>query len=208
MTKNATDDTTQDQEITSKKIMDILDSAPKAEAMVDEQESTNHDVDAVNKTISPKHQELLDQVTLANAKANEHWDKYVRTKAEMDNQQRRFERDLEKARKFGVEKLVNELLIIVDTLERALENKGTAEAAVASLYEGVALTLKMFLDTLAKFSVTQINPLGEKFNATFHEAIATQENTEQEAGMVIAVLQKGYLLQDRLIRPARVVVAK
>lgn len=139
------------------------------------------------------------------AKAN--MDLALRAQAEMENLRKRTTRDIENAHKYALEKFVNELLPIVDSLElgmSAAEGKDDNK----ELLEGMQLTLKMFLSALEKFGVKQIAPEGEKFNPEQHEAVSMQEIEGKEAGTVVTVMQKGYELNGRLVRPAMVMVAK
>ncbi len=136
-------------------------------------------------------------------------DEVLRTRAEMQNLRRRTEMDIEKAHKFGQERLVSELLSVIDNLERALQAvTDKDDETVRPLYEGVELTLKGFLGVLEKFSVAQIDPQGHPFDPQVHEAMTMQENPDVEPNTVIAVMQKGYTLHGRVIRPARVVVSR
>ncbi len=153
----------------------------------------------------PSYEELEKLLTEAVAKATENWDKVLRTQAEMNNMRSRFERDIASAHKFSVEKLVRELLPVIDNLERSLTVEGVSDVA---LREGVQLTLKMFQDGLAKFNVQAVDPINQAFNPALHEAMSTMVQPGVAAGTVLQVLQKGYLLHDRLIRPAFVIVAK
>lgn len=154
----------------------------------------------------PAYQELEDQLTAAEAKANEHWEKLLRCQADIENTRYRSARDLAEARKFALKGIIGELLNVVDNLERTLDQKVAAEAA--TLHTGVELTLKLLQDVLEKNAVKPINPIGEAFDPALHEAMSTQPDAEKAPGTVLAVLQKGYLLYDRLLRPALVVVAK
>ncbi|MBB3232912.1 nucleotide exchange factor GrpE [Halomonas stenophila] len=144
--------------------------------------------------------EELEQ-TLAETK-----DQAMRTAAEAQNVRRRAEHDAEKARKFALEKFVKELLPVVDSLEKALEAMG--EDATEAHREGVSMTLKMQRDVLAKFGVEEIEPQGEPFDPQYHEAMAMVPNPELEPNTVMEVMQKGYLLNGRLVRPAMVVVSQ
>ncbi len=128
----------------------------------------------------------------------------IRMQAEMENIRRRSEQDVAKAHKYAIEKFVKELLPVADSLEQALQNKDDSSPVV----EGVELTLKMLIDTLARFKVEQINPEGERFDPQQHEAMSMQPGTGVEPNTVIMVVQKGYKLNGRLIRPARVIVSK
>ena len=133
-------------------------------------------------------------------------DQALRAQAEMENIKRRAKRDVEHAHKFALERFTNDLLPVVDSLEKALESEGTEDAA--AVIEGVALAHKLFVTTLEKSSVTQIDPLGEPFNPEFHEAMAMVENPDAEPNSVMDVMQKGYTLNGRLIRAAKVIVVK
>jgi molecular chaperone GrpE len=132
----------------------------------------------------------------------------LRSQAEAQNVRRRAEQDVEKAHKFGLERIVNDLLPVVDNLERALATTADADEALTPFIEGIQLTLKSFLDALARHQVAVVDPQGEPFDPQFHEAVSAVPNPEVEANTVINVFQKGYTLNGRLIRPAMVVVAK
>lgn len=132
----------------------------------------------------------------------------LRAAAEMQNARRRAEQDVEKAHKFGLEKIVNALLPIVDNLERALDAAGAEGADPNALNEGVELTLKAFLDALSGHKVEQVAPEGEPFDPQLHQAISAIESPEAEPNTVLNVVQKGYTLHGRLVRPAMVVVSK
>ncbi len=170
---------------------------------VDSDSTESDDVDA---TI--EHGDPIALLEDARSKADEHWNLYLRTQAEMDNLRKRAERDVQNAHKFGVEKLVGELLPVMDSMEMGMSAVDSSDDATAKLVEGMELTLKMFVDALQKVGVTQVDPMGEVFNPEFHQAMSMVENPDVEPNTVIAVMQKGYLLNDRLVRPAMVVVAK
>lgn len=142
----------------------------------------------------------------AEAKAAENLDKFVRVTAEMDNLRRRLERDVTKAHKYGTEKFVQNLLPVVDSLEQAIQLAETH--GDKSMHEGLELTMKLLLDMLKKSDVEQIDPLGEAFNPELHEAMSMQEDKDAKPNTVITVFQKGYKLNDRVIRAARVIVSK
>ncbi len=146
----------------------------------------------------PSHEELIGQV-------NGLEDKLVRTQAELENVRRRGETEIAKTHKYAIERFARELLAVVDNLERALEQKAEAENALRT---GVELTLKILQNTLEKFSIKPVDPIGEAFDPSQQEAMSMQETAEKAPGTVITVLQKGYMLQDRLLRPALVIVAK
>lgn len=136
-------------------------------------------------------------------------DSVLRAQAEMQNMRRRAEADIEKAHKFALEKFSSALLPVLDNLERALGAvQDSQKEQVKGLYEGVELTLKGFIETLAKFNVAQINPHGEPFDPTLHQAIAQVPNPSVAPNTVIEVMQKGYTLNGRVIRAAMVVVSR
>jgi len=135
-------------------------------------------------------------------------DEALRAQAEAQNTIRRAEQDVEKARKFALERFCNELLPVVDNLERALEAAEGEEEILKPIAEGVELTLKSFLDALQKFSIEPVSPQGEPFDPQLHQAMTMVENGEVEPNTVIAVMQKGYTLNGRLVRPAMVMVSK
>lgn len=144
------------------------------------------------------------QIEAQNAK-----DDLLRVQAEMQNLRRRTEQDIEKAHKFGQEKFSIELLAVMDNLERSLEAASNSEdEVVKSIREGVDLTLKGFADCFTKFNIEVVDPLGEPFDPQLHQAMSIQENTDAEPNSVIAVMQKGYTLHGRVIRPAMVMVSK
>ena len=134
-------------------------------------------------------------------------DQVLRTLAEMENIKRRAARDVENAHKFAIEKLINDLFPVLDSLEKAVEAAAAIEGAEA-ISEGVTLSMKLFVDTLAKSGVEQIDPLGEPFDPQLHEAMTMVPNPDAEPNSVMDVMQKGYELNGRLIRPAMVVVSK
>ncbi len=131
----------------------------------------------------------------------------LRAQAEMDNLRKRTGRDVENAHKYALEKFVNELLPIMDSLELGISAAESAEN-IDDLREGMDLTVKMFNTAMDKFNVKAIDPQGEKFNPEQHEAVSMQEIEGAESGHVVTVMQKGYELNGRLVRPAMVVVAK
>lgn len=149
---------------------------------------------------------LQQQLETALKKADENWETALRAKAETENVRRRASIDLENAHKYSVERLVNEFLPVKDSLELGLNAANTAE--LDSLIEGMQLTLKMFETALEKCGVKEVDPQGEKFDPGQHQAMSMIENPDVVSGTVIEVMQKGYLLNDRLIRPAMVLVAK
>ena len=168
------------------------------------QESEGADVESVDvETDELSELEAL-QEEVAMAK-----DAALRAQADAINAQRRAELDVEKARKFALERFANDLLPVVDNLERALEaSTGSDAEGIAAVVEGVELTLKSLVDVLTKNGVTSVDPHGEPFDPQVAQAMSMIENPDVEPNTVIAVMQKGYLLKDRLLRPAMVMVSK
>lgn len=155
------------------------------------------------------HEELIQKLNETEQKTNEYWERILRMQAESENAVRRTERDVANAHKYALEKFVGDLLPIVDSLELCpTKVDGEMQKAAQPVIEGVELTLKMFYNTLEKFGVKQINPVSEVFDPEFQQAISMQEDPDVKPGTVISVLQKGYTLNNRLVRPALVVVAK
>ncbi len=151
------------------------------------------------------------EVEALQAQVQEFQEQMLRSQAEMQNVRRRAEIDVEKAHKFALEKFVKELLPVADSLEKAVEStEGHDESGelVASIREGVEMTLSLFMSSLKKFNVAPINPVGEPFDPQHHEAMSMVPAPDAEPNSVVAVVQKGYLLNGRVVRPAMVVVAK
>ena len=135
-------------------------------------------------------------------------DSALRAQADAQNVKRRAEQDVEKAREFALQQFSRELLAVVDNLERTLEATAGGDDAVKPITEGVELTLKSLLDALKKFNIEPVDPQGEPFDPNLHQAMSMVENNEVEPNTVIAVMQKGYTLNGRLLRPAMVMVSK
>lgn len=144
----------------------------------------------------------------AQARAEQNWDKYLRVAAELENLHRRSHRDVQHARKFALEKIAAELIGVRDSLELGLEAARKDDADVAGLREGSEMTLRLLTSTLEKFGIREIDPHGEPFDPEFHEAMSMQASAEAEPDSVLTVVQKGYTLNERLLRPARVIVAR
>lgn len=147
---------------------------------------------------------LAEELALAQKKATDNWNKVLRMQAELDNMQRRSSREIENAYKFGGEKLINSFLPVMDSLEQALQ----LAQDNTDMQEGLKLTVKLFLDSLNKQNVEQLNPEGEIFDPQKHEAMSILVKEDVPANTIITVFQKGYALNNRIIRPARVIVSK
>ncbi len=157
----------------------------------------------------PDHEELTLLLEDARAKADEHWDQVLRLQAELENLRKRQQRELESAHKYALERFVQELLPVKDSLEMGLAAARELEGGDgAKLCEGTELTLKMLQAALEKFGVQEIDPEGQPFDPELHQAMSAVPSQDAEPNTVLNVMQKGYLLNDRLIRPAMVVVAR
>lgn len=170
----------------------------------------NGTAEAVAEETGLSAEELQYQLEDARAKADEHWDQLVRLQAEMENTRRRAERDVEQAHKYAVEKFAEELLPVKDSLELGLNaaaNESEGEA-IDKLREGTELTLKMLTSAMEKYGIEEVNPVGERFDPQYHQAMSMQESAEHPADTVVAVMQKGYTIHGRVIRPAMVMVSK
>ena len=151
-------------------------------------------------------EQLQQALVEADERAKNHWQQYLRAVAELDNVRKRAQRDIEAANRYGLEKFAAELLPVKDSLELAVQNAARADAR--SLREGQEATLQLLSRALEKLGVTVIDPLGEPFDPARHEAMMTQESTTAEPNSVLKVVQLGYELNGRLLRPARVIVAR
>ena len=142
----------------------------------------------------------------AEAKASENWNSYLRAAAELENYRKRMDRELENARKYAIERFAQELVSVADSLEAGI-NAGTTSSGSA-LLEGSTATLKQLLRAFDKAGIKVIDPQGQPFDPAWHEAMVAQESRDQPANTVLSVIQKGYSLNGRLLRPARVVASK
>lgn len=144
----------------------------------------------------------------ARGKADEHWDQCLRLQADLDNLRKRAERDVASAHKFALERFAVELLPVRDSLEMGLAAFATEGADPDKLREGVELTLQMLTSAMGKFEIREVNPQDERFDPEFHQAMSLQARDDVEPNTVVTVVQKGYLLNERLLRPAMVIVSK
>jgi molecular chaperone GrpE len=151
---------------------------------------------------------IEDQLLKAQATIKEYWDQVLRMRAEIENNRKRAERDVQNAHKYALKGFVENLLPVIDSMEMGQAAAISENATLESLRKGSELTRNMFAQVLERSGLQQINPLGEKFDPERHQAISMVEIEDAESNSVIEVMQKGFLLNDRLIRPAMVVVAK
>ncbi len=182
----------------------MSDQNPEQEELTGSEEAVPKDEQACDEL-----GQLQEQLEAAQADAAMARDELLRVQAEMQNLRRRTEQDIEKAHKYGQEKFSVELLGVMDNLERSSAAAAESEdEAVKAIKEGVELTLKGFIDCFKRFNIEPVDPLGEPFDPQLHQAMSIQENPDAEPNTVIAVMQKGYTLHGRVIRPAMVMVSK
>lgn len=153
---------------------------------------------------SSTEQELID----AQLKIKEYWDQIVRLNAEMENHRKRAQRDVENAHKYAVKNFSEALLPVCDSMEMGIVASEAENSNIDSIKEGMQMTLSMFIQMMEKNGIKAIDPVNEKFDPEQHQAMSMQESADHESNTVIAVMQKGYMLNDRLVRPAMVVVSK
>ena len=142
----------------------------------------------------------------SQAKVDENYQQVLRAKAEVENMQRRSERDISNARKFALESFVNDLIPVLDSLEQGMSIENSTESE--GMREGLELTMKLFVDAMTKHGVERLDPTGHPFNPEHHEAMSMIETADVEPDHIMQVFQKGYLLNKRVVRPARVIVAR
>lgn len=204
--ENAVSDPAEQAAGTTKTSPDDKTTAKSGSESKAKQESASEEKEA--EAIKEELAKLQEQLKQAEEKAGQHWDELLRAKADLENTRKRLQRDVENAHKYAVEKFVQDLLPVIDSLEMGINAANEVDADIHKVKEGNELTLKMFNDCASKFGVEAIDPKGEPFNPEFHQAMTMQESSEHEPNTVLAVMQKGYLLNGRLVRPAMVVVAK
>ena len=171
----------------------------KQEVEIDKEEEFDPDT-ADRDALLAKYRELEDQLSKSE-------ERLLRTAADAENFKKRLQREKEEQTRYANESFIRELLPVIDNLERALDHS-QSQSKQGSLLEGLNMTLKGFTDTLAKFGCTAVEAVGEPFDPNYHEAVAQEETADHESNIVVRELQKGYILKDRLLRPAMVVVAK
>jgi len=155
----------------------------------------------------PSYEDLVKLLTELQAKVDDSNDRALRAQAELDNVRRRAQRDVEGAHKFALEKFVNALLPVKDSLDMGDAAANVEGVDIEKVREGLTLTSKMMTDVMGKFNVVEVNPVGERFNPDHHQAMSMQDLPDAPPNTVVNVFQKGYLLNERLVRPAMVVVS-
>ena len=195
----------EENKVTEEELDQIIEEAEKVDATAQEAQA---ELDEMGDEKDAKIAQLEAALLTSEAKVQEQQDSVLRAKAEVENMRRRTETEIDKARKYALNKFAEELLPVIDNLERAIQAADTESEVVKPLLEGVELTHKTFIDTTAKFGLKEINPEGEAFNPEMHQAMSIQESPDHESNTVMFVMQKGYELNGRVIRPAMVMVAK
>jgi len=155
---------------------------------------------------SPDIESLREELNVTRALVGQLKDEKLRVLAELDNIRKRAQRDVEQAHRYALEKFAGELLPVKDSLDLGVENAGKADAA--ALAEGQAATARLLAKAMEKAGIIELNPVGEPFDANLHEAMAAQPSDTAEPNSVLAVIQRGYTLNGRLLRAARVIVAR
>ncbi len=194
---NKAQDSQIDEQVESVVEGELLTEGSEEASLMDELTQANFRVEELEKALQEA------QSTVDSQK-----DSVIRAAAEVDNIRRRAAIDVEKARKFALEKFANELLPVLDNMERALQGTDAEAEATKAIYEGVELTAKSFVSAVEKFGLTQVDPQGETFNPELHQAIGMQPSADFPANTVMMVMQKGYTLNERLLRPAMVMVSQ
>lgn len=177
--------------------------AGDAETREDEAQRTAED----EHTGAPREEDLAAQLESARAEAESYRDRALRAQAETENVRKRAERDVESARKYGMEKFAKEMLGVRDSLEAGLASASESGTDLDKMREGMELTERMLAQAMEKFGVEQLDPAGETFDPEYHEAMSMQPSAEHAPNTVVNVVQKGYLLNGRVLRPAMVVVS-
>lgn len=216
MTGKQQKEASQEKVISEKVTVEDEDQLDEAQAAQDQNEVT---LDALAETATDAEsvvaeaeevtiESLSEQIETLKISAADSLDKAIRAQAELDNVRKRATRDIENAHKYALEKFINELLPVLDSMELGINAADNIED-VSNLREGIDLTMKMFCSSLEKSGVSPVDPQkGDKFNPDQHEAVNMQKVDDAESGTIVATLQKGYELNGRLIRPAMVIVAK
>ena len=186
----------------------LADGADELSAAEQQQQGTEQGAESADIEVADSELSVDAQIEQLQEELGQARDQALRAQADAQNAQRRADQDVEKARKFALERFCGELLPVVDNLERALEAINRDDPALSSIAEGVDLTLKSFVGALGKFQIEQLDPAGEPFDPQLHQAMSMIENPDAEPNTVLAVMQKGYTLNSRLVRPAMVMVSK
>jgi molecular chaperone GrpE len=197
---------------------ELLEALDEAEAKIDQITGQNNQDDADQDPDQPSAEQIDDDEALiienleqqlqeVTAKSEENYDQFLRARAEMENLRRRTDRELTNAHKYAVEKFAKELLAVIDSLQLGIQASESDDPEVVKLREGGELTLKLLVDIMEKFNIKPVGEIGERFDPEYHQAMTTQPSTDTEPDTVVQVMQKGYQIHDRLLRPALVIVS-
>ncbi|KUJ00142.1 hypothetical protein VRK_08540 [Vibrio sp. MEBiC08052] len=186
----------------------VAQEQTEAEVVGSEADIEWNESDAPEDEQDAKIAQLEAALLTSESKVKEQQDAVLRAHAEVENIRRRSEQEIDKARKFALSRFAEELLPVIDNLERAIQAADAENEVIKPLLEGVELTHKTFIGTIEKFGLKEINPEGEAFNPELHQAMSIQESPDHESNTVMFVMQKGYELNGRVVRPAMVMVAK
>ena len=191
----------------------VEETEDNAEPVINEVNETMDEValeTEASKSDESEDSEVSPEQALEQAQATikDYWDQMMRLRAEMENHRKRAERDVQNAHKYALKNFTEALLPVIDSMEMGLNAALAENATLDSIREGSELTMNMFVQVLEKQGLTPVDPLGEKFDPEQHQAISMVEDKKAESNTVISVMQKGFMLNDRLVRPAMVVVAK
>lgn len=172
------------------------------------EEAVQQAEDALDDAQQAVEEDIAALLEEARAEADKHKDMALRVQADMENLRRRTRMDVESAHKYALEKFVNELIPVLDSMEMGMDAASKEDASAESIKEGLDMTFKQFLDVMQKFDVARVDPKGEKFDPQLHEAMTMVPSPDHESNTVMEVFQKGYTLNERLVRAARVIVAQ
>ncbi len=192
----------------------IEETEDKGEADQADLETKDTEIEAETNTAEESAEDgetedtIEEQLEQVKTTVDNYWDQIMRLRAEVENNRKRAERDVENAHKYAMKNFTEALLPIIDSMEMGMSAAEAENATLQSIREGSELTMNMFVQVLEKQGLTQVDPVGEKFDPEQHQAISMVEDDDAESNTVISVMQKGFLLNDRLVRPAMVIVAK
>ncbi len=181
---------------------------PVAEEEINQPEGVEEIDELVDDEDSTDETDAAIELAKAQVTIKDYWEQIMRLNAEMENNRKRAQRDVENAHKFAVKNFAEALLPVSDSMEMGLSAAEAENANLESIKEGISMTHELFKKTMEKNGIVAIDPTGEKFNPDLHQAMSMVEDAEAEPNTVLMVMQKGYLLNDRLVRPAMVVVSK
>lgn len=197
------------KKVSTKEVDDSNDETLKDESKIEPRVKISDQAETESESKTDTSEEDIEQQLLkAQATIKDYWDQIMRLKAEIENSIKRSSRDIENAHKFALRNFAESLLPILDSMEMGQQAAESDKASLSSIAEGTQLTMSMFVQALEKHGLKQIDPVGESFDPDQHQAISIVEDKNAESNTVISVMQKGFSLNDRLVRPAMVVVAK